>query len=124
MPFSKTGSDQTLEKPIMAALLLFQSGLAAVGQLFNIGSSAAPFLGAMGMFAALGVDTLLARNRQIPLTRGPKENGTHKETDKRVLDSTVQSDVSLWTYAIAMLIPFTTGIQLLSATLVVFVPLV
>ncbi|KAI9572020.1 hypothetical protein HD554DRAFT_2016273 [Boletus coccyginus] len=101
MPFSKTGSDQTLEKPILAALLLLQSGLAAIGQLFNIGSSAAPFLGATGMFAALGVDVLVTRSQR---TSGAKH-------------------VSLWTYAIAMVIPLTTGMQLLAATLVVFVPL-
>lgn len=110
---------------MLAALLLLQSGLAAVAQLFNIGSSAAPFLGAAGMFAALGVDALLARNRRISAAKHrSKENGAHKATEKRVLDSTAQSDVSLWTYAVAMVIPLTTGIQLLSATLVVFVPLV
>ncbi|KAG8221188.1 hypothetical protein J3R82DRAFT_2753 [Butyriboletus roseoflavus] len=124
LPFSKTGSNQTLEKPLLAALLLFQSGLATVGQLFNIGSSAALFLGATSMFAALGVDALLARRRRIlAAQRGPKENHAHQTTEKRMLDGTVETDVSLWTYAIAMLIPLTTGVQLLSATLVVFVPL-
>lgn len=122
MPFSKTDSDQTLKKPILAALLLFQSGLAAIGQLFDIGSSAAPFLGATGMFAALGVDALVTRSRR---TSGAKHRTKeNKATEKRVLGGTVQSDVSLWTYAIAMVIPLTTGMQLLAATLVVFVPLV
>ncbi|KAH0836908.1 hypothetical protein J3R83DRAFT_8723 [Lanmaoa asiatica] len=124
LPFSKTGSSQTLEKPMLAASLLFQSGLAAVGQLFNIGSSAAPFLGATGMFMALGVDALLAQRRRISdAKRRSKENGADHTTEKRVLDGMAQSDVSLWTYAIAMVIPLTTGIQLLAVTLVVFVPL-
>lgn len=97
-----------------------------MAQLFNVGSSAALFLGATGMFAALGVDALVAWTRQTPATqRAPKENGTHKTTtEKRVLDGTTQSDVSLWIYAIAMVIPLATGMQLLSSTLVVFVPLV
>lgn len=128
LPFSKSGSNQTLEKPILVASLLFQSGLAAVGQLFNIGSSTGPFLGATGLFAALGIDTLLARNRRASYAEHrSKENGgdgTNKAAKKRIPNSTVQSDVSLWTYAIAMLIPLTTGIQLLATSLVVFVPLV
>ncbi|KAG9308049.1 hypothetical protein JVU11DRAFT_12616 [Chiua virens] len=124
--FSRTGSDQTLEKPILAALLLFQSGLAAVGQLFNVGSSAAPFLGATGMLAALGVDALLARSRGISHANGEaKVNGNDidKTAKKRMLSTSTYSDVSLWAYAIAMVIPLTTGPQLLAATLVVFVPL-
>ncbi|KAF8141333.1 hypothetical protein EV363DRAFT_1391803 [Boletus edulis] len=112
LPFSKAGSNQTLEKPMLAALLLFQSGLAAVGQLFNIGSSVAPFLGATGMFVAFGT-----------ANHASKENGADKATEKRALDGTTQSDVSLWTYAVAMVIPLTTGTQLLSALLIVFVPL-
>lgn len=110
---------------MLAALLLFQSGLAAVGQLFNIGTSAAPFLGATGMFVALGIDALLTRSRRTSdAKRRSKENGTVKASEKRVLAGTGQTDVSLWTYAIAMVIPLTTGVQLLAATLVVFVPLV
>ena len=125
LPFSKTRSSPTLEKPMMAALLLFQSGLAALGQLLNIGSSAAPFLGAIGMFAALSVDAILVRNRRAPGVKHRfRENGSDKATEKLAFDATAQSDVSLWTYAIAMVIPLTTGAQLLSATLVVFVPLV
>ena len=113
---------------MLGALLLFQSGLAAVGQLFNIGSSAALFLGATGLFVALGLDVFLARNPHITeVKHKSKENGANgieKVTGKWVLDGPTQPDVSLWTYAIAMLIPLTTGMQLLSATLVVFVPLV
>ncbi|KAG6381856.1 hypothetical protein JVT61DRAFT_470 [Boletus reticuloceps] len=125
LPFSKAGSNnQTLEKPMLAALLLFQSGLAAVGQLFNIGSSVAPFLGATGMFVALGVDALLAQSRRTSdANHASKENGADKATEKRALDGTTQSDVSLWIYAVAMVIPLITGTQLLSALLVVFVPL-
>ena len=96
-----------------------------MGQLFNIGSSAAPFLGAAGMFVALGVDTLLARNRRASAAKhNSKQNGTDNANKKQVHDGTAQSDVSLWTYAIAMVVPLTTGMELLSATLVVFVPLV
>lgn len=79
------------------------------------------------MFVALGIDTMFAWNRRISYEKRPsKENGEHdtnKVTKKR-LDGAVWSAVSLWIYAIAMVIPLTTGIQLLSATLVVFVPLV
>ncbi|KAF9233723.1 hypothetical protein BU15DRAFT_53545 [Melanogaster broomeanus] len=91
------GSTHTLEKPTFVALLLLQSTLAAVAQLFNIGSGAAPFLGAVSAFAALGVDAVLAYAED--------------------------NEVSLWTYAIAMILPLTTGVQLFAATLVVFVPL-
>ena len=110
---------------MLAALLLLQSGLAAVGQLFNIGSSVAPFLGATSMFAALGVDALLTRSRRTSEAKHrSKENGTDTASEKRVLAGTAQSDISLWTYAIAMVIPLIAGVQLLAATLVVFVPLV
>lgn len=96
-----------------------------MGQLFNIGSSAAPFFGATGMFAALGVDALVTRSQRISSAkRRSKENDADKATEKRVLGGTAQSDVSLWTYAIAMVIPLTMGMQLLATTLVVFVPLV
>ncbi|KAF9224242.1 hypothetical protein BS17DRAFT_795711 [Gyrodon lividus] len=117
----------SLERPLLAALLLLQSSLAAVWQLCNIGSSAAPFLGAISTFTALGVDAVLARSRRSSdVERTAMGNGAGKadgknpdERDEEMRDN----DVSLWTYAIAMTISLTTGVQLLAATLVVFVPL-
>lgn len=114
----------TLERPVFASLLLFQSLLAACGQLMNIGSSAPLFLGSVGFFIALCVDTVLMRTSaqrfQPNGNAGDCQSvikGVHQELDDGC-------PLSLWAYAIAMLIPLTSGIQLLASTLIVFVPLV
>lgn len=113
----------TLERPVFASLLLFQSLLAACGQLMNIGSSAPLFLGSVGFFIALCVDTVLMRTSaqrfQPNGNAGDCQSvikGVHQELDDGC-------PLSLWAYAIAMLIPLTSGIQLLASTLIVFVPL-
>ncbi|KAI5980796.1 hypothetical protein EDD15DRAFT_2186218 [Pisolithus albus] len=100
-PFSGPGKP-SMERPIFMAMLLFQSFLAAFGQVLDIGSSAAPFLGALGFFVAMCVDTVLAL---------------------RTRSSMGGQELSLCSYVIAMLIPLTAGVQMLAATLVVFVPL-
>ncbi|KIJ65340.1 hypothetical protein HYDPIDRAFT_110370 [Hydnomerulius pinastri MD-312] len=132
LPFSKTdpkAATRSLERPILAALLLLQSFLAAAGQLVNIGSSAAPFLGAAGMFAALCVNAVLAQSRRSFGGQGNATgNGTGKvsgngKADVKGNQEAENDDVSLWTYGIGMIVSLTTGVQLLSATLVVFVPL-
>ncbi|KAH7891014.1 hypothetical protein F5I97DRAFT_2052216 [Phlebopus sp. FC_14] len=130
LPFCMADSKlptRTLERPLLAALLLFQSFLATLGQFLNSGSSCAPFLGAVGMFVALSVDAILARRRPV-VGAGSKKavNGVAKASDNGAgvgAQKTENDEVSLWTYVIAMLVPLTTGIQILAATLVVFVPL-
>ncbi|KAI6102551.1 hypothetical protein EV401DRAFT_2023493 [Pisolithus croceorrhizus] len=126
IPFSGPGKP-SMERPIFMALLLFQSFLAAFGQVLNIGSSAAPFLGAVGFFAAMCVDTALAlRTRSSPFN-GDKSsaNHVHNNGGNGKVDQvrTSGQELSLWSYVIAMLIPLTAGVQMLAATLVVFVPL-
>jgi len=94
-----------MERPIFAGLLLFQSFLAALGQLINIGSSAAPFIGSLGFFTAMCLDTTLAYMHHTPPFNDDRE-------------------LPLWAYPVAMFLPLCCGVQLLAATLVVFVPLV
>ncbi|KAL4061947.1 hypothetical protein V8B97DRAFT_2025645 [Scleroderma yunnanense] len=103
LPFSKPGKS-SMERPIFAGLLLFHSFLAAIGQFVNIGSSAAPFIGSLGFFTSLCLDTVLAY----------KDHSLHSRDDR---------ELPLWAYPIAMLLPLSGGVQLLAATLVVFVPL-
>lgn len=101
--FTKPGQS-SMERPIFAGLLLFQSSLAALGQLINIGSSAAPFIGSLGFFTAMCLDTALAyMHHTLPFNN--------------------DRELPLWAYPIAMFLPLCCGVQLLAATLVVFVPL-
>ena len=103
LPFCKLGKS-SMERPIFSSLFLFQSFLAAFGQFMNIGSSVAPFIGSLGFFTAMSLDTALAYM-----------NDTLHLDDR---------ELPLWAYPIAMLLPLSCGVQLLSAALVVFVPLV
>ncbi|KIO07538.1 hypothetical protein M404DRAFT_997720 [Pisolithus tinctorius Marx 270] len=119
LPFSGPGKP-SMERPIFMALLLFQSFLAAFGQILNIGSSAALFLGALGFFVALCIDTALAPRMRLSSLNGDKPIANHPRKGQA---GTAGQELSLWSYVIAMLIPLTVGVQLLAATLVVFVPL-
>lgn len=126
IPFSRPGKP-SMERPIFMALLLFQSFLAAFGQVLDIGSSAAPFLGAVGFFVAMCVDTVLTLRTRSSFSNGDKpsahdvRNGGGDGMPGQV--RTGGQELSLWSYVIAMLIPLTAGVQMLAATLIVFVPL-
>ncbi|KAI6096899.1 hypothetical protein EDD16DRAFT_1670945 [Pisolithus croceorrhizus] len=126
IPFSGPGKP-SMERPIFMALLLFQSFLAAFGQVLNIGSSAAPFLGAVGFFAAMCVDTALALRTRSSSFNGDKFSANHVHNSggngQPGQVRTSGQELSLWSYVIAMLIPLTAGVQMLATTLVVFVPL-
>lgn len=85
------------ERNVLTALLLMQSGGALALQLFGIGSAYFLFVSAVPLFGALSLDALL--NRGSPL-------------------------VSLWTYALGMLVPLVSGTRMACIVLDVFVPLV
>ena len=78
-------------------MLLTQSFSAFLLQFIGIGSSALFFLSSLALFIALAINTV---------AKAPGQ------------------DVSLWAYAIAQLIPSTTGAQMMYGVLEVFVPLV
>lgn len=117
-----------MERPIFMALLLFQSFLAAFGQVLDIGSSAAPFLGAVGFFVAMCVDTVLTLRTRSSFSNGDKPSANDvRNGGGDGMPGQVRmggQELSLWSYVIAMLIPLTAGVQMLAATLIVFVPLV
>ena len=87
---------EVAERTVLSALLLLQSGGALLLQLLGLGSAYLLFLGAVPLFVALSLDTLL--------------NDSHI--------------VSLWTYAFSMVVPLLTGMQMACVVLDVFVPLV
>lgn len=127
LPFSGPGKP-SMERPIFMALLLFQSFLAAFGQLLNIGSSSALFLGAIGFFVAMCVDTAhLALRTSSSSINGnkPIANDARNSSGYGMPGQvgTGDQEVSLWSYVIVMLIPLTAGVQLLAVSLIVFVPL-
>ncbi|KAH9021484.1 hypothetical protein EDB84DRAFT_1512163 [Lactarius hengduanensis] len=86
---------EVAERSVLTALLLMQSGGALLLQLLGLGSSYLLFFGALPLFVALSLDTLL--------NHGPV--------------------VSLWTYALSLVVPLLTGMQMTCVVLDVFVPL-
>ncbi|KAG6333449.1 hypothetical protein ID866_5639 [Astraeus odoratus] len=112
LPFSQSRNPKvSMERSIFIALLLFQSFLAAFGQLLNIGSSGAPFLGSVGFFVAVCLDVMYKPQRKITF-HSPES-----------VDKADDEPLPLWAYPLAMVVSLTIGVQLLAATLVVFVPL-
>lgn len=93
---SQTIFPDVAERDVLSALLLMQSGGALALQLFGIGSACFLFLTAGGIFIALSLDALLNPNIAV----------------------------SLWTYALGLLVPLLTGTQMTYIVLDVFVPLV
>jgi hypothetical protein len=85
------------ERNALTALLLMQSGGALALQLLGIGSAYFLFISSVPLFGALSLNALL--NRGGPL-------------------------VSLWTYALGMLVPLLSGTRMACIVLDVFVPLV
>jgi hypothetical protein len=85
------------ERNALTALLLMQSGGALALQLLGIGSAYFLFISSVPLFGALSLNALL--NRGAPL-------------------------ISLWTYALGMLVPLLSGTRMACIVLDVFVPLV
>lgn len=123
------------EKAILHVQLLAYAFLAVAGQFAGVGSSAVFFLSALSTFGALlvdrvtyylsassendaGIEMMHAAEKRDGDVKGA-EDGRNKVDNPEAKDSSV----SLWTYALGQTIPLLTGIQLTSATLVVFVPL-
>jgi hypothetical protein len=84
------------ERSVLSALLLMQSGGALGLQLLGIGSACLLFVAAVPLFVALSLDALLNPH----------------------------AIVSLWTYALGLVVPLLTGTEMTSTVLDVFVPLV
>jgi hypothetical protein len=84
------------ERSVLSALLLMQSGGALLLQLLGIGSACFLFVAAVPLFVALSLDALLNPH----------------------------AIVSLWTYALGLVIPLSIGTEMTSIVLDVFVPLV
>lgn len=93
---SQTALAGVAERNVLTALLLTQSGGALALQLLGIGSACFLFVNSAPLFVALALDALLN-------------------------SSTV---VSLWAYALGLLVPLFTGTKLACTILDVFVPLV
>ena len=93
---SQTTSTRVAERNVLTALLLTQSGGALVLQLLDIGSACLLFVNSAALFVALSLDALLNSS----------------------------SIVSLWAYALGLLVPLLTGTKLTCTILDVFVPLV
>lgn len=93
---SQTASARVSERNILTALLLTQSGGALALQLYGIGSACILFVNSAPLFVALALDGLL--------------NPT--------------TVISLWAYALGLLVPLFTGTKLACTVLDVFVPLV
>ncbi|KAJ7131725.1 hypothetical protein C8R43DRAFT_1024401 [Mycena crocata] len=87
----------TDEKTVFAAIVLLQSTMAFVVQLFNIGSAAAFFISGMPIFTSLLLNNVVLTTRK--------------------------GEVSLWTYAIGGFLPLLTGTLIMVPTVEVFVPL-
>jgi hypothetical protein len=85
------------ERNVLTALLLMQSGGALAVQLIGLGSAYFLFINAVPLFVALSLDALLSRGSGV---------------------------VSLWTYALGMLMPLFTGAKMACIVFDVFVPLV
>jgi Zn-dependent M28 family amino/carboxypeptidase len=84
------------ERNVLTALLLMQSGGALAVQLIGLGSAYFLFINAVPLFVALSLDALLSRGSGV---------------------------VSLWTYALGMLMPLFTGAKMACIVFDVFVPL-
>lgn len=121
------------EKALLHAQLLACAFLAAAGQFAGIGSSAVFFLSAVSSFGALLVDRVTyylsapaVNDAGIKMINAAEKipDGDAKRVE--VVHSKVEAKgglVSLWIYALGQTIPLLTGTQLMSATLIVFVPL-
>lgn len=83
------------EQTMFTSLLLLQTFLACVIQFAGLGSAVAFFITGLPLFLSLGLNVLFMNNGEI----------------------------SLWTYALAQIVPLLTGTQLMTAILDVFVPL-
>lgn len=83
------------ERSVLSALLLMQTGGALLLQLLGLGSAFLLFLAAVPLFIALSLDTLLNHGLVV----------------------------SLWTYALSLVVPLLTGTQMTCVVLDVFVPL-
>jgi hypothetical protein len=93
---SQAAFPEVSERVVLATLLLTQSGGALALQLLGIGSACFLFVNAVPLFVALLLDALLNSG----------------------------AVVSLWAYALGLLVPLFTGTKLAGTILDVFVPLV
>ena len=97
MLVSQTVVGMEKEHNILTALLLMQSGGTLALQLLGLGSAYFLFINAVPLFVAISLDALLNRGSRV---------------------------VSLWTYALGMLMPLFTGAKMACIVFDVFVPLV
>jgi hypothetical protein len=107
------------EHTMLTSILLLQSLGAFAFQMVGIGSAAVFFLSAFPLFIALLINRLLVYDVQVVQSKGKRQANT---TSTRI--SRRATEISLWTYALSLVVPLIAASQTIAAVCQFFVPLV